>query len=1756
MDLLRQLLPTTKSSSSLLMARIFNQQIVLLLALVILTTGIVASFLQRRASLIISSSVKQSSIANPSGLRDGDQQLNISHARRAKTDSVAQSKIDEGYGHIPLQFEANGGQAATQVKFLARGRGYGLFLTPNEAVLALHKPQANHHSSLLRMRLEGANQEPKVSGQDELPGKVNYLIGNDPAKWRTEIATFRKILYKDVYPGIDLLYYGNQQQLEYDFVVGPGSSPSNITLTFNALRKVRIDSDGDLVLSLNHGVVRQHKPVIYQEVDGSRKIVAGNYILKGDNRVGFAVEDYDQTKPLIIDPVLVYATYLGGTNSDESMAVAVDSGGNAYLTGYTYSSNFPITPGAFQEKLTAPNINSDKDAFVTKLNDAGNAVLYSTYLGGKHGTEEGRGIAVDTQGNAYVVGLTSAADFPTTSGAFQPTSGNAVNSFNVNDAFIAKLNATGNALIYSTFLGGNSKDEGYSIALDSDRNAYVTGTTDSSNFPITSGAPQTTRVGFQPDAFISKINGAGSALVYSTFLGGSNAEFGYAIATDVAGNAYVAGETYSDNFPVTSGVLQSAIGASGYGDGFIAKLNSAGTTFIYATYLGGNGYDGCRGIALDNQGQVYVAGYSQSSNFPVTPGAYQTSPKGSRFLNNDIIVAKLNSAGSQLLYSTYVGSDPVNSNEYANAIALNANGEVFVAGGTESQQFPTTPDAIQRTVNDTNSNVVVFKLNSTGSTLLYSTYLGGNDQEFARGLAIDSVGDVYVTGLTMSTNFPVTPGAFQTFPSGNHFDLGAFVAKIGAPRSSSLSVSGHITDSSGSSLAGIMVSLSGPSAGTQWTDANGNYSFGNLTSGENYTVTPASPYYDFAPQKQTFNNLSANQTADFVGTVRQFSISGHIADANGNNIQGVRVDLSGAQTAVTQTDSAGNYSFNNLPAVGSYTIAPSKDHYFFNPFQASFNNLSGNQTANFTGTLYYTISGRVVNKSNGDAVAARIEVRGTRNLNVQTDQDGYYTINLIPGNYTLTPVNFYYTFTPDARSFTDLSEDQTANFEATSLYGEINGRLTDENGNGLSSVTINLSGAVNLTTITNQTGNFGFSGLKKGTSYNITASKVGYTISPSSAAINVTNDETFVSFIARLNRLQPFTSGNFIVSCDQTLYEYTPDGRQVQAVIVPYPDTSLPIAHYMGDIVLDQSGEVEIYNGDTKPYLTSFDFIQSSWRNHTYSDWNTWGYHMQSGIASFDKYIYVTDKGLGEAPGTGGILRINLNDFSSQRFATSLEFFDVTLGLDGLLYALSNDKQIFVYQPESMQPVRTISLDSNVAFSVRGIAVNQSGDIFAGTYNGYFYHFDKNGAVIKKLYIGPIGEGVGDIEVSPSGQIIAGNDYGRVFQTDESLNALSSFPVGHGGSFVTFNNTVPLPTTYFKFSAENYNVAEGNGSASITVSRGGDVSKAAKVDYAVSDGTARQRTDYTLASGTLSFAPGENAKSFSILIEDNVYVDGARTVKIELSNAEGSPIVAPSSATLTISDNDSAAPTTNPIDSAQFFVRQHYYDFLNREPDQGGLDYWSSQITQCGSDINCINSQRIAVSAAYFIELEFQDTGSYVYRFYKASYGQRPTYAQFMPDRSRVVGGANLDEGKQAFADAWVNRPEFLAKYPASLSGPQFIDAIVQTVQQGSGVDLSGKKQALIDDYNANQSRSRIVRLIVDDAVFKAAEYNRAFVLMQYFGYLRRDPDEDGYLFWLDVLNNRVTNNYRGMVCAFLTSAEYQDRFSPVRTRNDSICSQ
>jgi hypothetical protein len=647
-----------------------------------------------------------------------------------RVDPAGKPRVMANYGKLPLSFEANGGQADPKVKFLSRGKGYTFFLTGDGSALSLRR---GTNSAVVRTRLLGANPKALPVGADRLPGTSNYFIGNDPSKWHTGVAQYGKVMYRDVYPGVGLVYYGNLGKLEYDFVVAPGSDPSRIAMGIDG--RLKIDEYGNLVVGTNAGEVRFQKPVSYQPTPTKgRRSIEAEYVLTAENRVSFRVGAYDRTRSLIIDPVLSYSTYLGGSSADGSIGMAVDGAGNAYLTGATTSTDFPtLNP---EQAGNAGGV----DAFVTKINAAGTAIEYSTYLGGS-GADTGFDVAVDTAGNAYVAGQTYSANFPTVN-AFQPVLKGSP------DAFVVKLNPSGAALMYSTYLGGSAYNEGLAVAVDVAGSAYVTGDTSSTDFPVLNPI-QGTLPGIR-NGFVSKLNPAGSALSYSTYLGGSSYEQPQGIAVDISSSAYITGQTTSTNFP-TVNPIQSTEGGSN--DAFITKINPAGSALVYSTYLGGSGDDRGTGIAVDLLGNAYVAGYTASSNFP-TKNAIQPSYGG----NGDAFVTKINAAGTAIVYSTYLGgSGQEVEYNYPKSIAVDHYGNAYVAGSTYSPDFPTVNPT--QAANAGGSDAYVAKLNSAGSALLYSSYLGGGAR-----MKTTPATDRTLASTGLATSTCTVPLPQRTFP--------------------------------------------------------------------------------------------------------------------------------------------------------------------------------------------------------------------------------------------------------------------------------------------------------------------------------------------------------------------------------------------------------------------------------------------------------------------------------------------------------------------------------------------------------------------------------------------------------------------------------------------------------------------------------------------------------------------------------------------------------------------------------------------------------------------------------------------------------------------------------------------------------------------------------------------------------------------------------------------------------------------------------
>jgi len=741
---------------------------------------------------------------------------------RADHHPLTTPQVARAYGKLPLSFEANRGQTDSRVKFLSRGAGYTLFLTPREAVLSLRqpvpgrggaasglgadarrKPGRERHIAV-RMRLAGANLKPRVQGVHRLAGTTNYLVGRDPNAWRTAIPGFAGARYRNVYRGVDLVYHGTQGRLEYDFRVAPGADAGQVAIDFSGTRDVSLDRHGDLILRTAAGALRQHRPVIYQQVAGARRAVRGRFVVRG-RRVEFRVGRYDRSRPLVIDPVLEYSTYLGGRGGDRGSAIAVDGTGNAYVAGLSASADFPISDGAYQSARTGdPADIFDSDAFVTKIGTSGKLV-YSTFLGGGGASDFANAIAVDASGRAYVAGETQSQAFPTTAGALQPK---APPSYGT--AFFTVLKADGSGLVYSSYLGGpdGGGDVATGVAVDGSGRAYVTGGTSSADFPTKAGAgsvdPIQSHSNGSSDAFVAKLNPdatGDSSLVYSTYLGGADYDGGGGIAVDSGGDAYVTGSTYSVDFP-TQNPLPGQAASVGSGDAFVSKLNANGSALEYSTYLGGTNDDSANGIALDGPGHAYITGSTTSPDFP-TKDAFQPQPGSPEPYLHDAFVAELSPDGSAFEYSSYLGGK---GDDVAQGIGVDASGGAYVVGEADGQNtsgFGTFPSVDPLAKPADTGDAFVTRVRPGGGGLSFSSYFGGGGEDAAYAVAVDSSGSAYLTGDAVSTDLPTyRPLQAQSASRAIGDRRDAFVVKIapGDPGAPVVTDLGHLSGPRGTSV--------------------------------------------------------------------------------------------------------------------------------------------------------------------------------------------------------------------------------------------------------------------------------------------------------------------------------------------------------------------------------------------------------------------------------------------------------------------------------------------------------------------------------------------------------------------------------------------------------------------------------------------------------------------------------------------------------------------------------------------------------------------------------------------------------------------------------------------------------------------------------------------------------------------------------------------------------------------------------------------
>ena len=711
---------------------------------------------------------------------------------------AASAPLTDRWRGLELVFEPEADSGSGPARFLARGRNYQFLLSSTELRLALLKLESppfsaaggRHHlvagrtvSGLaVAMQFLNANPLARINGEVAMAGKANYFIGNDPARWRTSVPTFARVRVDELYPGIAVIYYGNQRQLEYDFELAPHADPNAIMLRFSGVDKLNLTEQGELVLKVGNTELHQPPPVIYQIKGAMRVAVQGGYRLEANQTVGFQVGAYDRDLPLIIDPRLEYSSYFGGNGGDLGLEIKADTNGNIYITGETLSTQFPfpVSRNVLQPTFGGGVFNGD--AFVAKIDSTGTNLIYLTYLGG-NSDDAGYDIAIDNTGNAYITGMTESPNFPTTKNALFPAiSGVADPTVGIYppDGFVTELNTNGSALVFSTYLGGSAFDFADGIAVDPQGNVFVTGFTASTDFPLQNPVPgQTNLAGGIYDAFVTKFAPGGAALVFSTYLGGLGNDEGQGIAVDAKGFAYVTGYTASTNFPITANASQHFLNltneTSSY-DAFLTKFTPAGA-LAFSTYLGGTYNDFGYRVTLDGEGNPYVTGPAQSIDFPVTttnvPGLVRTTTQYTNILvNYDVFLTKFTPNGLRAYSIIYGGTN----DDVGWDVAVDLHNNAFVVGTTFSGDFPATNvfDLVRAT-NSGGHDVFITALNGDVSATLYSGYLGGSTNDFGYGIAVDAESSAYIVGNTFSTNFPTTPQHFASTLDG---PSDAFIAKI------------------------------------------------------------------------------------------------------------------------------------------------------------------------------------------------------------------------------------------------------------------------------------------------------------------------------------------------------------------------------------------------------------------------------------------------------------------------------------------------------------------------------------------------------------------------------------------------------------------------------------------------------------------------------------------------------------------------------------------------------------------------------------------------------------------------------------------------------------------------------------------------------------------------------------------------------------------------------------------------------------------
>ncbi len=849
-----------------------------------------------------------------------------------------------GFGRVPLTFEANQGQTAPQVKFTSRGPGYRAYLTSDGMVLSLHATHAASNgtsrsatahpakSVTLQFRLLGAASNPSVLGEKPQLGRVNYFIGNNPAKWRRNVPTYGQVRYKNIYRGIDLVYYGNHQQLEYDFAVAPNADPQQIQFEIKGASQIHIAADGSLVLETGNGELHFQAPIVYQESNGQRVPLNGGYTLKDASHIGFRVAKYDAKKPLVIDPVLIYSTYLGGTGDDQPAGIAVDADGNVYLAGSTDSTDFPLS------NLGALPAGTDH-VFIAKLDPTGSNLIYADYLGGSS-DDYGFAVTLDASNQIYVTGSTSSSDFP----MVQPFQGTYPGGFN---AFLAKISADGSSLLYSTYFGGNGSDIPSNVAVDQAGNTMIAGYTSSTDLPVANAYQNTASPNqggvYGNYGFLTKFTPDGSSLVYSTYFGGSSNvalscggnscwpqpdTFIAAMTIDATGDAYLTGSTNTYNFPVTNGAyLTTNSTQMNSSVGFVSKFDAAGS-LQYSTYLyGTSGMPvNMAAIAADAFGSAYVTGsVTSDGTFPVTSTSI-CDPASAGAACGYAFVTKFDAAGATLIYSTFLGP---NNNATPQAIVLDQNNNADILASTSAGSFGTVNGIEPYSSGD---DLLLVEIDASASTQLFATYLGGsgNDDPVPAGMVIDASGNLYITGITDSTDLPVSPSAFQGGLAGY---TDSFILKVGpasAPgaffNSSSLQYASLAVGSSSQPQSVLLRNMGSSALSISSITASGDFSETDNCSTSVPAAGSCTLAVTFAPTSGGIRSGSIAIQDDAAGSPHTISLSGTGLGAGVSltpdslTFSGVTVGTTSAVQTVTLANSGNEaLTINGIQISGGYT---------------------------------------------------------------------------------------------------------------------------------------------------------------------------------------------------------------------------------------------------------------------------------------------------------------------------------------------------------------------------------------------------------------------------------------------------------------------------------------------------------------------------------------------------------------------------------------------------------------------------------------------------------------------------------------------------------------------------------------------------------------------------------------------------------------------------------------------------------------------